>query len=1054
MIRRAAARLLHWLAGLVAVLALAAGFLVWRLSAGPISLDALTPYVAQSIAAAESGLVAHVDHTFLTLAPGPSIEIVAQGVHLARSDGGAELALPELAMAFSPRAALRGVAAPTRVVLSGPELRLVRAADGTFHLGLGEASTEAGDWRDTLLHDIAAAPDRRGTLGFLSDVSIRRAALTVDDRALGVVWHAAHADATLHRDARGISGTLALTAVAPGGTEADLRGRIDYARAANRLSVEVSFGALKPSLFAGAAPALAPLAAVDLPVSGRVRFEFDPASLRIGAAECVLLLGGGSLVHPALEGGRVAIASGALRAAYDPAKGRIAVDKLTLDLGGPGVELAGTIDGVGDNVLAGGWPQAIDFAGNLHLSNVPADALPGLWPEGLSPHSRDWVTEHIHDGIVPEAAARFAGHADLTSGAAKPVRIDTLDGTLAYRGLTVEYFKPLEPLRGVDGTATFDRTQLILTPSSGSVKGVKLAGGTARLFQLDTNDEQIAIAFGIKGPIRDVLDVLNEKPLEYARALNIDPAQVTGQVDGQLNFAFPLKHDLTLDMVDFGAAARLSGVGIGQVMAGRDLSDGDLQLKLDRNALSLDGAARLDGVPSTLSWTQSLKQGGPPPRYTVAARLDEAARQKLGLDVPVGMLSGPIGVNATYTLLSPKRASATVAFDFVDAALALDRLGWKKPAGVPGTATLGLDLVDGHIRAVRQAAFSGGGLDATLDATLDAGGKVLRVDVPHLAVGATDVAATVTRRDDGGWRVEVKGKSFDATELVKKADRSPNDNETEPPLFIDATLDRLILGPKRETGPIKGQLFSDGVHWQAMSIDAALGGKGKFSLRFGEAGGDRGFRLATDDLGATLRVLDVSDNVEGGRVEIVGRAEDSGSKRTFRGKLDGVDYRIVQAPILARLLSVASLSGASALLSGQGIPFTRLSGQFSLTDGKLEVKELRAYGGALGIKADGVYDFAGNTLDISGTLVPAYTINSVLGNIPLLGPLITGGQGEGIFAANFRVAGAADDPKVTLNPLSALAPGVLRKLFLFEAPEPAKSTPQPAEPKPSGDTPR
>jgi hypothetical protein len=136
-------------------------------------------------------------------------------------------------------------------------------------------------------------------------------------------------------------------------------------------------------------------------------------------------------------------------------------------------------------------------------------------------------------------------------------------------------------------------------------------------------------------------------------------------------------------------------------------------------------------------------------------------------------------------------------------------------------------------------------------------------------------------------------------------------------------------------------------------------------------------------------------------------------------------------------LSVASLSGIGALLSGEGIPFTRLKGDFTLADAKLDVKELRAYGGAIGVNAAGVYDLADESLDVSGTLVPAYTINSVLGNIPVLGKILLGGEGQGIFAANFRVAGRTSDAKITVNPLSALAPGFLRRLFLFDAPQPA-----------------
>src|SRR5262249_41256265 len=154
-----------------------------------------------------------------------------------------------------------------------------------------------------------------------------------------------------------------------------------------------------------------------------------------------------------------------------------------------------------------------------------------------------------------------------------------------YRGLTVDYFKPLPPLRGVDGTATFNRAELDLVPSSGAVKGVKLTGGTAKLTQLDTNNEQNAIDFGIKGPIRDVLEVLNSKPLGYANGLHVDPAEVAGTVEGQVRFAFPLNKNLALDAVDFGARAALRDVAIRQVIEGRDLTGGALQLKLDRAAL-------------------------------------------------------------------------------------------------------------------------------------------------------------------------------------------------------------------------------------------------------------------------------------------------------------------------------------------------------------------------------------------------------------------------------------------------------------------------------------
>ncbi|MBV8778581.1 MAG: AsmA-like C-terminal domain-containing protein, partial [Alphaproteobacteria bacterium] len=96
---------------------------------------------------------------------------------------------------------------------------------------------------------------------------------------------------------------------------------------------------------------------------------------------------------------------------------------------------------------------------------------------------------------------------------------------------------------------------------------------------------------------------------------------------------------------------------------------------------------------------------------------------------------------------------------------------------------------------------------------------------------------------------------------------------------------------------------------------------------------------------------------------------------------------------------------------------------------RLVLDKLLAYGGAIGVTSNGVVDLGRDQLDLQGTIVPAYALNSIIGNIPVIGSLLLGGEGQGLFAANYRVTGSAADPQVSVNPLSALAPGFLRRLF-------------------------
>jgi hypothetical protein len=363
-----------------------------------------------------------------------------------------------------------------------------------------------------------------------------------------------------------------------------------------------------------------------------------------------------------------------------------------------------------------------------------------------------------------------------------------------------------------------------------------------------------------------------------------------------------------------------------------------------------------------------------------------------------------------------------------DSALSLPWFGWSKPAHEQATAHIALDLLDDKVVAVPKASLTGADIDAQASIGFGPQG-VSNVIIDHLVGGRTDVRGSLAIGEDGRWTINARGASLDASALFAEMDRPARSQP--PPLTIDAQLARLILGPGREANRVAAMLKSDGPHWTEAAIMLGLGEKASASVNFGGAIGDRQFTLTTDDFGALLRLADVYDNVQGGSFALRGESEDREGTRMLIAEASGADYRVVGAPALARLLSVASLSGAGALLRGQGIPFNRLAGQVIFSGNLISLNGLRAYGGALGINASGDVDRVKEEISIAGTLVPAYTLNSVLGNIPVLGNLLVGGEGQGVFAANFRIYGPREDPKISVNPLSTLAPGILRNLFVF-----------------------
>ena len=134
------------------------------------------------------------------------------------------------------------------------------------------------------------------------------------------------------------------------------------------------------------------------------------------------------------------------------------------------------------------------------------------------------------------------------------------------------------------------------------------------------------------------------------------------------------------------------------------------------------------------------------------------------------------------------------------------------------------------------------------------------------------------------------------------------------------------------------------------------------------------------------------------------------------------DFKVKNVPVLARLLSLASLQGMADLLTGEGIRFSEFEIDFT-SEGKLvTIDELYAVGPAISILMSG-YVEKDKLVSLRGTLVPATTLNKVIGSLPLIGKILVGSKtGEGIFGVSFKIKGHPKKLKTTVNPIKTLTP--------------------------------
>ena len=134
------------------------------------------------------------------------------------------------------------------------------------------------------------------------------------------------------------------------------------------------------------------------------------------------------------------------------------------------------------------------------------------------------------------------------------------------------------------------------------------------------------------------------------------------------------------------------------------------------------------------------------------------------------------------------------------------------------------------------------------------------------------------------------------------------------------------------------------------------------------------------------------------------------------------DFKLKEVPALTKLLTLASLQGIADLLTGEGIRFNEFEMTFNNKGGLMTIEEIYSLGPSISILMDG-YIQKDDLVSLRGTLVPATTVNKVIGSIPVIGDLLVGKKaGEGVFGVSFKIKGYPDDLKTTVNPIKTLTP--------------------------------
>jgi len=146
-------------------------------------------------------------------------------------------------------------------------------------------------------------------------------------------------------------------------------------------------------------------------------------------------------------------------------------------------------------------------------------------------------------------------------------------------------------------------------------------------------------------------------------------------------------------------------------------------------------------------------------------------------------------------------------------------------------------------------------------------------------------------------------------------------------------------------------------------------------------------------------------------------------------KLKIEDFKVINAPGVIKLLSLADLGGLADLAQGDGLSFDVLEIDMKKDKNFLELRQILALGPSMSVIMEGYQDENGIT-SLKGTLVPAKTLNKIISNIPVIGNIVIPKEaGEGLFGISFKMKGPEGKIRTSINPLKTLTPRFIQKIL-------------------------
>ena len=417
-------------------------------------------------------------------------------------------------------------------------------------------------------------------------------------------------------------------------------------------------------------------------------------------------------------------------------------------------------------------------------------------------------------------------------------------------------------------------------------------------------------------------------------------------------------------------------------------------------------------------------------KRVLKARMGPKDRAKIGLNI-APVITGPVDVVMEQ---NAGRKAAEISVNLKDAQISLPWIGWRKGAGVPAKATFRMTNTK-KVTKIDALKLSGQGFSMHGDLVFDKNG-VRSANIPAISLNNGDDLSVSIKRIKGAFDIKTKGNAFDGRGLINKLFHQDGiAKEQGTATFRLSANIRSVKGFGNQTANNLAMTYSVVGGWlDGLSLKADFGPAKTTSIEAGTRGKTTDFEIRSLNAGSVLSFLDVYTHmINGTMISTMSRRRG----KPFRGRVKVENFIIVDEPKLRKLVSNKQVNEIDkqgrvkkvfSKIKTSRVKFPQAEAVIEKGDGYLKA-DGSLTGVQIGLTYNGTLYDKKNRMDLGGTFMPAFGLSKILAVIPIVGQILSNGKDSALIGITYHLSGPVEKPKLSLNPLSLVAPGIFKKIF-------------------------